>query len=497
MSDATRPRTHRHHPGNAPLPAWKTDPMSALKPLTRRRLLTACLAGAGGAALLAACSRAPGDGPSSTPDARSQRLSSLAAGLVEDMAAGDFASTIALADAAVSASLDEAGLQSAWEQAVAGKGSYRSIAGTAAEPMGGSVVVIVVADFDSGRVTAQISFDEEDRINGLYLRDATQADLARIAAGAAASTTPPSTGEHSIDHVVQVGGHQLTGLLVTPATGIEARDIVVLLVAGSGPQDMDETIGAAANKPLRDLADGLAARGISSLRYHKRYYQDPGADDGQWTLGTEVLDDVASAIALLRSSSHVAGYRIVVAGHSLGGMLLPRILASDPGLAAGVALAGSPRSLFDIIADQRAAQISASGVSQEEQDAELAAMRAQVEAAKAITDPQAEPVMDMPASYIASLNEMHQGLATDIAAVDVPWLILQGAEDAQVDPAVDYPAWQEALAGKDAQFQLFDGLNHLFMPTAGAGGPLDYDTPNTLAAEVPEAIAVWMDDHLA
>ena len=79
-----------------------------------------------------------------------------------------------------------------------------------------------------------------------------------------------------------------------------------------------------------------------------------------------------------------------------------------------------PRSLFDIIADQRAAQISASGVSQEEQDAELAAMRAQVEAAKAITDPQAEPVMDMPASYIASLNEMHQGLATDIAAVDVP-----------------------------------------------------------------------------
>ena len=85
--------------------------MSALKSLTRRRLLTACLAGAGGAALLAACSRAPGDGPSSTPDARSQRLSSLAAGLVEDMAAGDFASTIALADAAVSASLDEAGLQ--------------------------------------------------------------------------------------------------------------------------------------------------------------------------------------------------------------------------------------------------------------------------------------------------------------------------------------------------------------------------------------------------
>jgi len=39
----------------------------------------------------------------------------------------------------------------------------------------------------------------------------------------------------------------------------------VVLVHGSGPNDRDETVGA--NKPFRDLALGLASRGIAVLRY--------------------------------------------------------------------------------------------------------------------------------------------------------------------------------------------------------------------------------------
>ena len=42
----------------------------------------------------------------------------------------------------------------------------------------------------------------------------------------------------------------------------------VVLVHGSGPNDRDESIGP--NKPFRDLAEGLASRGIAVLRYDKR-----------------------------------------------------------------------------------------------------------------------------------------------------------------------------------------------------------------------------------
>jgi hypothetical protein len=41
----------------------------------------------------------------------------------------------------------------------------------------------------------------------------------------------------------------------------------VVLLAGSGPQDRDETVGP--NKPLKDLAWGLASRGIAVVRFDK------------------------------------------------------------------------------------------------------------------------------------------------------------------------------------------------------------------------------------
>src|SRR5207302_9634236 len=42
----------------------------------------------------------------------------------------------------------------------------------------------------------------------------------------------------------------------------------VVLVHGSGPNDRDETVGL--NMPFRDLAWGLASRGIAVLRFDKR-----------------------------------------------------------------------------------------------------------------------------------------------------------------------------------------------------------------------------------
>lgn len=447
---------------------------------------------------LAACSSSSDPQPASTASVDADSLRSLAADLMQDMVAGEYGSTVDIEDDAIKATLDEAALRSAWEQATADKGAFSQIDGTAASAVDDSTVVIVVASFANGQMTTQYSFTAEKTINGLYLRNSTPDDLAQIgAAGTSASAATPATGEHSVDHPVQVGRYQLDGTLVTPAEGITAQQVVVLLVAGSGPQDMDETVGAASNKPLRDLADALAGEGISSLRYNKRFQQHPESAGEDWTLAAEVLEDVTAATELLRSRKEVSGYRIVVAGHSLGGMLLPRILASDGQLAGGVSLAGSPRSFFDIVFDQGSARIAASGDSSSDQDAQVTSLRQQTDEAKALTDPSGEPVLDMPASYVVDLNTVHDSVATDIAAVDVPWLILQGGDDAQVFPDKDYPAWQEALAGRDAECQLFDGLNHLFMSTGRADGPLDYDTPNTVSPEVGQAIASWITTHVS
>ena len=280
---------------------------------------------------------------------------------------------------------------------------------------------------------------------------------------------------------------------MTPEPDVQDRRIVVVLVSGSGPNDMDETVGA--NKPMRDIADGLAQAGISSLRYNKRYNQDPGADAGAWTLESEVLDDLDAALRML-PSSEAAGYSVVVAGHSLGGMLLPTILARHPEVAAGISLAGSPRDLFDIMTDQADAQIQSSDAGDDEKASARATQSAALAAAKALTDPNGEPILGMPASYIVSLNQMHARLPDDVAAIGVPVLVLQGGADAQVYPDKDYPAWRPVLDGKQADYGLFDGLNHLFMPVSGTSGPLDYNTPNHVDPQVVTAMADWLVDRL-
>ena len=73
-------------------------------------------------------------------------------------------------------------------------------------------------------------------------------------------------GARQVDVTVGSAGSSLPGTLVLPRGPGPFPALV--LVAGSGPQDRDETIGP--NKTFRDLAWGLASRGIAVLRYEKR-----------------------------------------------------------------------------------------------------------------------------------------------------------------------------------------------------------------------------------
>ncbi|MFK9781011.1 alpha/beta hydrolase, partial [Escherichia coli] len=59
----------------------------------------------------------------------------------------------------------------------------------------------------------------------------------------------------------------LTGTLIRPAA---ERPPVVLIIAGSGPVGRDGTGPGINASYLRQLAEGLAARGIATLRYDKR-----------------------------------------------------------------------------------------------------------------------------------------------------------------------------------------------------------------------------------
>src|SRR4029077_4247961 len=120
----------------------------------------------------------------------------------------------------------------------------------------------------------------------------------------------------------------------------------VVLLGGSGPQDRDETIGR--NKPLKDLAWGLASRGVGVLRFDKVTYAhgEKVAQDRGYTVADEYLPQATAAIHLLRGHPGIDAGRIVVAGHSLGGTVAPRVAAAEPSVAGLGILARGTHTMY-------------------------------------------------------------------------------------------------------------------------------------------------------
>ncbi|NLE97262.1 MAG: alpha/beta hydrolase [Propionibacterium sp.] len=312
---------------------------------------------------------------------------------------------------------------------------------------------------------------------------------------APASPTPPPTPEADVvDEEVSVGAHELPGTLTQPSG--EAEPVAVVLLWGSGPHDRDSTIGTAGNAILRDLAHGLADHGISSLRFDKRTFAAQGSyDPATFTVDDEYLDDAASALDLLASHPDLDGHLLFVVGHSQGGMVLPEVLARNPEAAGGISLAGSPRSLFDIIVDQQADALAASGITEEQQAAQLDLVREAMDEAKALDDPEGEvPVtlrQSMGAPYVVSLNRLDPvGTAQ---ALEVPLLFLHGEADQQVYLEADFRAWEAALEGEDdVEFRSYPGLTHFFRESQGGSALDDMNEPATVDEQMIEDMANWL-----
>jgi dienelactone hydrolase len=287
---------------------------------------------------------------------------------------------------------------------------------------------------------------------------------------------------------VVTGAFTLPGVLALPRSG--ARVPAVVLVHGSGPHDADESIGP--NKPFRDLALGLASRGIAVLRYEKRthkYGHEMNADS--ITLDEEVVDDAVSAVGLLRGHPRIDGKRVFVLGHSLGGTAAPFIGRRDREVAGLIIMAGTPRSIVDLVEEQTAYIAGLDGDVTKQEKVQIDEVR---QAAAAIRSGRAAelktPLLGAPAQYWAHLHGLDAlGAANGTA---VPILILQGGRDYQVTEKC-FSAWKKGLAGrKDVMFRHYDGLNHLMMSGKGPPGPRDYEKARHVSRQVIEDISAWI-----
>ena len=407
---------------------------------------------------------------------------SIARDVVARLEAHDYKTVAARFDDKMAAALPPDKLEATWKQLATAVGAFDKIESAATKDDAGVHVVSLTAHFERARLVLLLSIDDRGKIAGFFIRPAE---------APAVEWQPPAYAKLDaiVDNPVTIGtAPALPGTLTLPRGN--GPFPAVVLVHGSGPNDADETVGGV--KVFKDLAVGLASRGIAVLRYEKRTHASPA---GVRTQKEEVDDAAHAAVAFLKTTSSIDHKRIVLLGHSQGGYLAPRIAKADPAIRALVIFAGSTRPLEESIIAQL--KYISSLAPDDEQvrtlvgEAEKFKQTVQSPALKP-DEPVALPTGGtITGAYFLEVRGYHpEKIAAQLA---IPIAILQGERDYQVTVAEDLAAWKAALGKRrSVSFFSYPDANHAFVAGTGKATPAEYTRPGHVEDKVIDDLAAWI-----
>jgi uncharacterized protein len=410
--------------------------------------------------------------------------------IILEIAAGEFTRVEQRFTPQMSVALPAGRLAAAWASVLEQAGSFDSVVSTTtAGKVQNFDVIVVVCKFQKGLVDVQMALADDGRLGGIHMGPHKQSGPPWTAP---AYVKPDSFTEQPLPLIN--GKFQLPGTLSLP-TGNGPFPAIVLL-QGSGPHDEDETVGP--NKPLKDLAWGLASHSIVVFRYVKRtqkYGAQSNEDPAKLTVDDETMSDARAAVALLAKQKKVDPQRLFLVGHSLGAYLEPRIATGDPQIAGIVMLAANTRPMEQLLEDEVHYILAKGPTPTPDEQKQAAAVE---ETVKKIESPDLKPGDSvnifggmMPASYWLDLRDYHPIAAAQ--ALTIAILILQGGRDFQVPPATNFEEWKAALATHhNVTLKFYPTLNHLFITGTGPSLPEEYEKPGHVDEQVIADIYAWI-----
>lgn len=229
---------------------------------------------------------------------------------------------------------------------------------------------------------------------------------------------------------------------------------VVLIIAGSGPTDMNgNTVGSNYNNnSLKLLAESLAQRGIASLRYDKRgIARSASAGCKEEELRFEhYIDDAVAWIEKLNGDNRFN--RIVVAGHSEGALI--GMVASNKSefTDAYISIAGCGSPAYEIIEEQLGRQ-------PELIQREAAAINKELKEGRMVEDiPNYMATLYRKSVQPYLISWFQYNPTKEIAKMKIPVLIVQGNTDIQVGVK---EAEKLRMARLFSSYSIIENMNHV------------------------------------
>lgn len=299
-------------------------------------------------------------------------------------------------------------------------------------------------------------------------------------------------------------GNTLAGTLTIPKG--DGPFPAMVLVSGSGQQNRDEELMN--HRPFWVIADYCARHGIAVLRYDDR---GVGGSDGEVKNATSMdfSYDAEAAFDYLRNRKEIDATKVGILGHSEGGVINFMVSSRRPEVAFLVSLAGPSVNGIEVLKEQQAAILRASGMSEEMVQFNGNANAQMFDIIETSNDrEEADTLLRQLVKgwgYNEELTEQTVGQMalpwmyyflrydpTDaIVKTNCPALLLNGTKDLQVIASQNLPGYEKIIAehGKtNLTLRELPDLNHLFQHCE-TGSPNEYfEIEETISPEVLEMI---------
>jgi len=305
---------------------------------------------------------------------------------------------------------------------------------------------------------------------------AALAGVTMMSAGAAAA-------QQSVPEVaVEAPGPQgaLAGTMIESTPGAP----VVLIIPGSGPTDRNGDNRYGINGGVyRQLAVGLAARGIATVRVDKRgmFGSRAAVPDANNVTIAAYTDDVRSWIAVIRKRTNA--HCVWILGHSEGGLVALAAAQRTPDICGLLLVAAMGRPLADVMR----AQLKANPANAPLLPQALAAIDS-LEAGKAFDASGLNPALAPLFSSAVQpylIDTFRYDPAKLAAAYKGPMLVLQGNRDMQV-------TLEDASILKNAHLSaklvIVPGVNHVLKPVAGETRAANFATYGDASLAIDPAV---------
>ncbi len=305
-------------------------------------------------------------------------------------------------------------------------------------------------------------------------------------------------------------GNTLAGTLTIPEG--EGPFPAMVLVSGSGQQNRDEELMN--HRPFWVIADYCARHGVAVLRYDDR---GMGGSDGEVKNATSMdfSYDAEAAFDYLRNRKEINASKVGILGHSEGGIINFMVSARRPEVAFLVSLAGPSVTGIEVLKEQQAAILRASGMSEEmvqfsgnanAQMFDIIEASSSREGADSLLrqlvkgwgyndelTEQTVSQMTMPWMYYFLKYDPTEA----IVKTTCPVLLLNGSKDLQVIVTQNFTAYEKIIAehGKtNLTLRELPDLNHLFQHCE-TGLLEEYsDIDETISPEVLEHIVGFLKE---